>query len=413
MKQPKITIGIWNRPIKGANGKPTMVKLHTVNFRCPETGRKRRLSFKTKAKAEAHRDVLRAEFAGENYFNPNTNPTIREVANHWLEAKRGTIKPQTVKSYKCHLVPIIGPLLQGTPQERGLHAVTGMTRNRNSKQLLMLGDYKVSELTTAQLRRWHGVVREECGAFTANRCMSFLKSILALASEDFNAKSCAFPSNLPRRKHKPKKEILSPDEVAKLIAHAQTDKAKGIYYAFPFLTGVRVSEQLALRWSDIDMEVGVISISKVQERDGSTFDTTKTDAGERQIPLSATLRTMLLEWRLRCPRLDGELYRVFPAQGSPQQWPLPRVGGGGPLLYNNYRRRYWASCLKAAGVKHVGHHSARHSFVSTLQAQGVEVGLVAKLAGHSNPAVTLGHYTQAVRGGAEALAMLDKVYQRE
>jgi len=57
-------------------------------------------------------------------------------------------------------------------------------------------------------------------------------------------------------------------------------------------------------------------------------------------------------------------------------------------------------------------HSARHSFVSVLQARGVEVGLVAQMAGHS-PTVTLGHYTQAVRGGAEALAMLDRAYQGE
>ena len=411
MKQPKITIGIWNRPIKGANGKPTKVKRHTVNFRCPETGRKRRLSFKTKVKAEAHRDVLQAQFSGSEYYNPIENPTVREVAEHWLETKRGTIKPQTVKSFKCHLVPIIGPLLKGTAQERGLHAVTGEKPSHDAKLLRMLGDELVSSLQTAQLRRWHGVVREECGAFSANRCVSFLKSILALAEEDFGVRTCKIPSNLPRRKHKPKKEILSPEEVAKLIAYAQADKAKGIYYAFPFLTGVRVSEQLALRWADFDLDAGVISIRRVQERDGSTTDTTKTESGTREVPISQTLRAMLLEWRLRCPRLDGELYRVFPSLGSPQQWPLPRIGGGGPLLYGNYRKRYWAPCLKAAGVKHVGHHSARHSFVSTLQAQGVEVGLVAKLAGHSNPAVTLGHYTQAVRGGAEAVAMLDRAYQ--
>jgi len=408
---PKIKIGKWSRPVKGANGKPAKVKRHTVNFRCPETGKKRRLSFKTKAQAEAHREVLRAEFAGDNYFNPNTNPTVSEVADHWLEAKRGTIKPQTVKSYKCHLVPIVGPLLQGTAQERGLHAITGDKPHRDAKLLLMLGDYKVSELTSAQLRRWHSLVREECGAFTSIRCMSFLKSILALAEEDFGVRTCKIPSNLPRRKHKPKKEILSPDEVAMLIAYAQIDKAKGIYYAFPFLTGVRVSEQLALRWADFDLDAGIISIRRVQERNGSTTDTTKTEAGTREVPLSATLRAMLMEWRLRRPRIDGELYRVFPSLGPPQQWPLPRVGGSGPLLYGNYRKRYWAPCLKAAGVKHVGHHSARHSFVSTLQAQGVEVELVAKLAGHSNPAVTLGHYTQAVRGGAEAVALLDRAYQ--
>jgi integrase len=51
------------------------------------------------------------------------------------------------------------------------------------------------------------------------------------------------------------------------------------------------------------------------------------------------------------------------------------------------------------GLPYVTPHSARHAFISTLQAKGIEVGLVAKLAGHSNAAVTLSHYTQAVRGG--------------
>jgi hypothetical protein len=37
-----------------------------------------------------------------------------------------------------------------------------------------------------------------------------------------------------------------------------------------------------------------------------------------------------------------------------------------------------------------------------LQAQGIEVGLVAKLAGHKNAVVTLSHYTHAMRGGEES-----------
>ena len=55
-------------------------------------------------------------------------------------------------------------------------------------------------------------------------------------------------------------------------------------------------------------------------------------------------------------------------------------------------------------------HSARHSFISTLQAQGVEVGLVAKLAGHKNAVVTLSHYTHAMRGGEDAVKGLDRAY---
>jgi integrase len=126
--------------------------------------------------------------------------------------------------------------------------------------------------------------------------------------------------------------------------------------------------------------------------------------------MGATLREMLLEWRLRCPRRPGEPDRVFPGLGQRQPWPLPRVGGGGALLYSNFRSRMWAPALKRLGLPAVTPHSARHCFISTLQAHGIEVGLVAKLAGHSNAVVTLGHYTQAVRGGEAAVAALERAY---
>ncbi len=74
--------------------------------------------------------------------------------------------------------------------------------------------------------------------------------------------------------------------------------------------------------------------------------------------------------------------------------------GGGALLYQNWRRRFWAPIFERLDILYVTPQSARHSYISTMQAQGIEVGLVAKLAGHANAVVTLGHYTQAVRGGA-------------
>ena len=45
-----------------------------------------------------------------------------------------------------------------------------------------------------------------------------------------------------------------------------------------------------------------------------------------------------------------------------------------------------------------------------MQAQGIEIGLVARLAGHANATVTLGHYTQAVRGGEVAINALERAY---
>jgi integrase len=118
---------------------------------------------------------------------------------------------------------------------------------------------------------------------------------------------------------------------------------------------------------------------------------------------------MLLEWRLVCPRNDdNELDLVFPSPGMVQPWPLPRLGGGGVIWYNNFRRRIWRTAIQRLGLPYVTPHSARHLFISTLQAQGIEVGLVAKMVGHANAAVTLSHYTQAVRGGEEAIRALDR-----
>jgi integrase len=73
-------------------------------------------------------------------------------------------------------------------------------------------------------------------------------------------------------------------------------------------------------------------------------------------------------------------------------------------------KRFWKPAFAKAELPYVTPHSARHSFISTMQAQGIEVGLVASLAGHANPIVTLGHYTQAVRGGEEAVKALEAAY---
>jgi integrase len=195
--------------------------------------------------------------------------------------------------------------------------------------------------------------------------------------------------------------ILSPEEVGRLLRAASDDDAQGIYYAFPFLAGTRPSEQLALVWSDIDLVSGTIHIRRAQSKDGAISSLTKTPAGDRKIPISPFLLKLLSRWAPVCPTRSGEPAWVFPALGRKK---------GGSLSYANFRSVYWRPTLARLGLPNVTPHSARHCFISTLQAQGVEVGLVAQLAGHANAIVTLGHYTQAVRGGAEALKALETAY---
>ena len=210
--------------------------------------------------------------------------------------------------------------------------------------------------------------------YSANKALSVLKSAIALHTEDTGTRSIAMPTNLQKRLERPTRKHLSIDQVRAVIASGS------IYVAFPFLAGTRMSEQLGLCWDCVDFDAGVVHIKRVQDKQtGKLIETTKTASGQRIIPMSETLHRMLAEWKPTCP--SGK--RVFPA---PQ---------GGVLLYSSFLLRIWRPALKRTGLAPVSIHSARASFISMLQASGVDVATAAKLAGHKTPNVTLQYYSFA------------------
>jgi len=392
------------------NGQVVRQTRYVLNYRDPKKGRRRQEFFELVKDAQHRRGELLGLVAAGAYVDERTAPSVGEALDHWLADKTGKVKANTLDGYKVVARQIRGPVLAGTAEQRAAYAAT--RRVPKGAQLLpMLGAVKLTDLTTAAIRAWHREVATHSGIYTANRAASLLRSVLALAEEDFGVRAPSMPNNLGRRRSREKKAILSSAYIAALIAAARQDPEHGIFYAFPFLAGTRPSEQLGLLWDEVDFERGVIRVCRIQERDGTLSEMTKTEAGTREVPMGATLRAMLLDWRVRCPRRHGELHRVFPGPGRLQPWPKPRIGGGGPLLYQNFRQRYWQPVFATLGLPYVTPHSARHSFISTLQAQGIEIGLVAKLAGHASAVVTLNHYTQAVRGGEAAVEALEKAYQ--
>jgi len=382
---------------------------YVVNYQEPKTGKRRQEFFKKQKEAQARQAELQSQLHSGSYFDARRAPTVAAAVDHYLAERSGKVKGSTLEGYRIVVQHIKGPLLVGSTKQRAENSRSGQ-KAEGTKLVQALGPVKVSDLTTAEIRQWHRTVAEISGDYTANRAASHLKAILALAEEDFRVRGPAMPRNLARPRQKQRKAILTPPQVGALLTQARQDPERGIYYAFPFLAGTRPSEQLGLLWQDVDFEANVIHIRRILERDGRSAEMTKTIAGTRDIPMAPLLREMLMAWRLRCPRLKGELHRVFPGPGRRQLWLMPRTGGGGPLLYWNFLKRYWQPAFRKAALPYVTPHSARHCFISTMQAQGVEVGLVAKLAGHANPTVTLGHYTQAVRGGEEAIEALERAY---
>jgi integrase len=69
-------------------------------------------------------------------------------------------------------------------------------------------------------------------------------------------------------------------------------------------------------------------------------------------------------------------------------------------------RQFWKLALKRMGP-YVSPDSARASFISMLQANGTDVAVAAKLAGHKTPNVTLQYYTHALKDGRDAVNGLD------
>jgi integrase len=147
-------------------------------------------------------------------------------------------------------------------------------------------------------------------------------------------------------KVKPRGKVLAwtPDQIAAMLDKADADTA--VFLRVAISTGARLGELSGLRWSDIDLATGIVSIA--QQFTAGAFSDLKTDASRRRIPLPQEVLKQLKLWKLRCPHSDQGL--VFP---SPN---------GSPLDASNFHHRVWRrppSCRTVVSTP-CAIHSPRH-----------------------------------------------------
>ena len=203
MKPFNHTITRRTRRRRNAAGQETSVARWFVNYRCPDTGQRKLPSFASRAEAEAFRTKLVGEVSLGIYVDPSRAPSVAEAVSHWLRAREGEVKASTLDGYRVVAKAITGPLLEGTPQQRHAFTRSGDKPHRDTRVLKMLGEVKTNELCTAEIRRWHGLVKGTVGRYTANRALSMLKSVLALNEEDFGIRAPAMPTSLSRARARP------------------------------------------------------------------------------------------------------------------------------------------------------------------------------------------------------------------
>jgi integrase len=265
---------------------------YVLNWGDPRDGGREQRFFERQKDAQEKRAELLVALDRGTYSTERKTLTVGGAVAAWLETKRGTVRAIPFSTYKFQSRHVVGPLAPSEARRAIIRS--GVGARAKARDIELLGRVKVHGLTTRQIRAWHKLLSEEVSVYSANKALMILKASLALAAEDHEFRPPAMPTGLQRRPETERKAVLTPDEVAKLLAAARGDHDNDIYAAFPFLAGTRPSEQLGLLWDDVDFEANVIRIRRIQMRDGSLSEFTKTAAGVRSIPMSPLLREMLL-----------------------------------------------------------------------------------------------------------------------
>jgi len=338
-----------------------------------------RKTFPTVAAARSWRADARAAIQ-QGHLGLPTKTTLVEAGDAWLDAARAGVartrsgdpyKPSAIRAYeqalRCHLLP-----------ELGHRRLTSIVRN------------DVQDIVD-------GMVADGLSAATVRNAILPLRVIYrrAIARSEVLVNptaGLALPSYRGRRER-----VARPAEAKALLEGLEPgDRA---LWATALYAGLRRGELKALRWRDVDFEVGVIRVERNWD-DKVGVVLPKSRAGVRRVPLAQPLRAILAAHRLAKAPADEDWLVFARPDGRPAatEWLTQRA------------RARW----ERAGVTPLGLHDARHTYASFMIAAGVNAKSLQTFMGHSSIQMTLDRYGHLMAGAEdEAGGLLTRYLARE
>jgi integrase len=193
---------------------------------------------------------------------------------------------------------------------------------------------------------------------------------------------------MPRLKTVRPKWAFTVEQAIALFDHLPWLKPRTMV-GLALLGGARRGELFAFRWKDFDEGNRCLHVNEAVYE--GTFDTPKTEASVRPIPLSDTALQLLRDWRSRVRRT------------APENLIFSTVSGK-PISPNNVLRTWvWPAC-QAAGLSRATWLTFRRTYSSWAHDKGVPPKVVAAIMGHSKVDTTLNVYTQVLDGAARDAA---------
>jgi integrase len=170
--------------------------------------------------------------------------------------------------------------------------------------------------------------------------------------------------------------VLSPDQFRDVVKRLP-ENVNMIAVTMGCL-GLRVSEALGLKWSDIDWQLQTVTIRRSAYR--GAIDETKTTSSKAKLPLHPALAELLAVWKTKS---DSEWIFANPTTDMPYQSP-------------SMQQRWIRPAGEAIGIQGLGFHSLRHSYRSWLDSAGIAPGVTKDLMRHSAISTTFNVYGRAL-----------------
>ena len=341
---------------------------------------------KTQAACRRKLDELKVRASGGLLGDARAGrETVAAFLARWLDAIEGTMRPSSHYRYRVNVEKHLAPTL---------------------------GRHKLADLRPEHLVALYAAKRK---AGLAPRTVKYMhttiRKALAMAVEwgavPRNAAAVVKAPQVPRAEIKPP----SSAEVARLLetADAHGDRLAPLWAVMVY-SGCREGELLGLRWDDVDLDSGVITIRRLLQsvKGGAPrFDRPKTPSAARTFRLPPTAVAAL---RLQRDRQNFERQRR--GEGYADQGLVFASRTGSPLHPTSVPHRFKVALERAGLSRSYTPHGLRHANASAMHAKGVPLRVMSERLGHSTPAITLTVYSHMLGGqDAEAATKIEEAFE--
>jgi integrase len=346
-----------------------------------EGGRRRqsKRSFPTKKQAQAALTELLAAHQSGTFVAPSRT-TLAEFVEPWLDglANQGR-KPTTLQGYRRvmerDVLSVLGSVALQDLRASDLDALYASLSKRG--------------LSMTSVHHVHAVINKLLR--DAKRKGLVNRNVARLANA---------PSLTTARSRGPEMTVWSPNELAGFLASIEGNRNEALFRLMA-MTGLRRSEVVGLRWSDVSLERSRLTVNQAATVvDGDeVVDAPKTRRSRRVIDLDPATTSLLQRHRAR----QRELFlRLGVTAHASDRVFTNEIGD--PIRPNSIGQAF-TRLVKAAGVPSIRLHDLRHTHASHLLMAGINVKVVSERLGHASVSFTLDTYAHVMPGQqAEAAA---------